>query len=140
MTRINVIPPNELHDQHLVAEYRELFMVGSSLQRSLKSPNWPKLKIPKDFTLNQGHVKFFYDKGQYLDKRYTSLVEEMKLRGMNPDPERLFKREQWPDKLYNDWRPTEHDMDIVRERIKQRINEKPNWYRKTPYVRESQRV
>ena len=29
MTRINIIHPNELTDQHLVAEYREIFMVGS---------------------------------------------------------------------------------------------------------------
>ena len=33
MTRINIIPTEELADQHLVAEYRELFMVGSALQR-----------------------------------------------------------------------------------------------------------
>jgi deoxyribonuclease (pyrimidine dimer) len=45
MTRINLVPPEELSDQHLVAEYREIFMVGSSLQRSLKSPNWKKQKI-----------------------------------------------------------------------------------------------
>ena len=42
MTRINLVPPEELSDQHLIAEYREIFMVGSSLQRSLKSPNWKK--------------------------------------------------------------------------------------------------
>jgi hypothetical protein len=32
MTRINIVPTEELADQHLVAEYRELFMVGSALQ------------------------------------------------------------------------------------------------------------
>jgi len=37
MTRINLVNPKELSDQHLVAEYREIFMVGSSLQRSMKS-------------------------------------------------------------------------------------------------------
>ena len=61
MTRINIVPTEELADQHLVAEYREMFMVGSALQRSLKSPNWEKNKKtwPKTFTLNGGHVKFF---------------------------------------------------------------------------------
>ena len=62
MTRINIIDPAELHDQHLVAEYREIFMVGSSLQRSLKSANWDPKNIPVSFTLNKGHVSFFYDK------------------------------------------------------------------------------
>ena len=66
MTRINLVPPEELSDQHLVAEYREIFMVGSSLQRSLGSPNWEKTKksIPKQFTLNKGHVKFFLRQGK----------------------------------------------------------------------------
>ena len=44
MTRINLVPPEELSDQHLVAEYREIFMVGYSLQRSLRSPNWENTK------------------------------------------------------------------------------------------------
>jgi len=139
MTRINLVDPNELSDQHLVAEYREIFMVGPALQRSLKSPNWNKTKetLPKEFTLNGGHVKFFYNKGKYLHKRYKELIEEMKSRGMNPDPLRTFKREQWPDDLYNDWSPTTKDLEIIRERITQRINQKPNWYRWTKSNRQS---
>lgn len=131
MTRINLIDPEELHDQHLVAEYRELFMVGSSLQRSLKSPNWNLAKIPKSFTLNKGHVSFFYDKGRYLSKRYKLLIKEMKNRGMNPDPDRVFKREQWPDEFYLDWVASDHDKAIIRERIQEKIDMKPNWYKKT---------
>ena len=69
MTRINIVHPSELTDQHLIAEYREIFMVGSSLQRSIKSKNWNPKDIPIKFTLNTGHVKFFYDKGKYLFKR-----------------------------------------------------------------------
>ena len=131
MTRINLVPISELADQHLVAEYREIFMVGSSLQRSLKSPNWCKTKnsLPKEFTLNKGHVKFFYNKGKYLYNRYLDLVEEMKNRGMNPDPLRKFKREQWPDELFHDWIPNDRDLLIIRERIQSRIQQKPNWYR-----------
>jgi len=131
MTRINLVPITELSDQHLVAEYREIFMVGPSLQRSLKSPNWNKTKetLPKEFTLNKGHVKFFYNKGKYLYNRYLELIKEMKNRGMNPDPLRKFKREQWPNELYNDWIPTTKDLEIIRKRIELRIQQKPNWYR-----------
>ena len=131
MTRINLVPITELSDQHLVAEYREIFMVGPSLQRSLKSPNWNKTKetLPKEFTLNKGHVKFFYNKGKYLYNRYLELIKEMKNRGMNPDPLRKFKREQWPDELFNDWMPSVKDLEIIRERIQLRIKQKPNWYR-----------
>ncbi len=87
MTRINIVNPDELTDQHLVAEYREIFMVGSSLQRSLKSKNWEKTlaNIPKKYTLNKGHVTFFYDKGKYLCKRYDSLIEDMKNSSRRPD-------------------------------------------------------
>ena len=134
MTRINIVEPSELTDQHLIAEYREIFMVGSSLQRSLKSKNWNPKSIPKKYTLNTGHVKFFYNKGKYLSKRYDELRTEMKARGMNPDSTRVFKREQWPDELYNDWQPTIEDLELIRERIAKRIAQKPNWYRKTNYL------
>ena len=133
MTRINLVDPSELSDQHLVAEYREIFMVGSSLQRSLKSKNWDKTlaNIPKKYTLNKGHVTFFYNKGKYLYKRYELLIEEMKNRGMNPDSERKFKTEQWPDELFNDWEPEPDDYKIIRARIKEKIEMKPDWYRFT---------
>ena len=133
MTRINLVDPSELSDQHLVAEYREIFMVGSSLQRSLKSKNWEKTlaNIPKKYTLNKGHVTFFYNKGKYLYKRYELLIEEMKNRGMNPDSERKFKTEQWPEELFNDWEPEPDDYKVIRARIKEKIEMKPDWYRFT---------
>ena len=131
MTRINIVEPSELTDQHLIAEYREIFMVGSSLQRSLKSKNWNPKDIPIKFTLNTGHVKFFYDKGKYLSKRYDELRTEMKARGMTPDVTRIFKREQWPEELWNDWMPLVEDYKIIRQRIQEKIEMKPNWYRKT---------
>jgi len=128
MTRINLVDPGDLSDQHLVAEYREIFMVGPALQRSLKSKNG-LTDIPKEFTLNKGHVKFFYNKGKYLHKRYKELIAEMKRRGMKPDPTHKFKTEQWPNELYKDWTPKDQDITIIRERIQQRINQKPYWYR-----------
>ena len=134
MTRINIVDPSELTDQHLVAEYREIFMVGSSLQRSLKSKNWNPKSIPKRYTLNTGHVKFFYNKGKYLSKRYDELRTEMKARGMNPDSTRVFKREQWPNELWNDWTPRIEDYKIIRKRIQEKIDMKPHWYRKTNYL------
>ena len=132
MTRINIIHPSELTDQHLIAEYREIFMVGSALQRSLKSKNWDVKSIPNKFTLNTGHVKFFYDKGKYLDIRYSQIISEMKRRGFNCDPNRSFPREIFiENKLYNHWSPTLEDYKIIEQRIQDKINQKPNWYRKS---------
>ena len=132
MTRINVIPADELMDQHLVAEYREIFMIGPSMNRSRKSASWSASKIPKEFTLNTGHVLFFANKGLYLKKRYDELVLEMKGRGMNPNPKRVFKVHEWPTEMYQDWVPPKESMQIIRERIALRISQRPDWYRKTP--------
>ena len=121
MTRINIIPVEELTDQHLIAEYREIFMVGSALQRSLKSPNWDFKNIPKKFNLGSGHVMFFYDKGKYLYKRYCELRTEMRKRRFNPDSKREYKLDQWPDSLFNDWIPTKEDQKIIRQRLEEKI-------------------
>jgi deoxyribonuclease (pyrimidine dimer) len=79
MTRINIVPLEELMDQHLIAEYREITMVPASIVRTLSSKKGVDYKkILKSFTLNEGHVYFFYDKGFYLSKRYKLLVIEIK--------------------------------------------------------------
>ena len=137
MTRINVIPVDQLTDQHLVAEYREMLMVPASLKRSLSSKNgMDKNRIPKQYTLNTGHVYFFYDKGKFLKERYDSLVNEMKRRGMKPDPERIFPTKVFKDNnLYNSWKVTDKAVQINNKRIIERINQKPDWYRRTKHKR-----
>ena len=70
---------------------------------------------------------WFYDKGEYLHKRFNALKEEMFKRGF--DPQNSFPEEIWPNHLYNDWTPSESDKNIVRERIKLRISQRPGWYR-----------
>ncbi|KGG36062.1 Pyrimidine dimer DNA glycosylase [Prochlorococcus sp. MIT 0703] len=50
---------------------------------------------------------------------------------MHPNPERQFKKEQWPSDLYKDWEPKAKDIELIRERIKEKINQKPTWYRWT---------
>ena len=133
MTRINIISPSELTDQHLIAEYREIFMVPGSLKRTLISKNgYLQSKVPKEYTLNSGHVYFFYNKGKYLNKRYKLIIKEMKLRGFNPDKERKFPKDIFINNdLYNDWSPNQNDIKIIRRRISEKIALKPDWYRKT---------
>ena len=134
MTRINIIPVSELTDQHLIAEYREITMIPAALTRTLNSKSgFIKKKIPDRFTLNTGHVYFFYDKGLYLYNRYDNIVEEMILRGFNPDFKRIFPKDIFPFELFNDWIPTIKEQEIVRSRIKEKIAMKPSWYRKTRY-------
>ncbi len=131
MTRINIIEPSELTDQHLIAEYREILMVGPSLNRTLNSPvGYNKNRVSNKYTLNTGHVYFFYNKGKYLDKRYKSLIDEMKRRGFKPDKNRLFSNTIFKDNnLYNDWNPTIEDIKVIRQRIDEKISMKPTYYR-----------
>ena len=134
MTRINIIPPTELMDQHLMAEFREILHVPKSLQRTLRSKaGFQKSRISKTYTLNTGHVYFFYNKGSYLQKRYEQVKEELLLRGFNIDPNKRFPIEDFPVELRNDWMPTLKEQEIIRERIALRISDKPHWYRKTTY-------
>ena len=88
-------------------------------------------RIGKEYTLNTGHVQFFYDKGLYLNNRYDELVSEMIDRGFNPDSNRKFPKEVFPAELYNDWSPSLEEQKIVRQRIAIRIAAKPEWYRYT---------
>lgn len=128
MTRINLVDPSELMDQHLIAEYREIRLLCTNLTRTLNSKlGYTPKKKPERFTLNIGHVYWFYDKGKYLHDRFNSIKIEMRKRGFEPLND--FQRELWPDHLYNDWNPSEVDKEIVRERIRLRISQRPNWYR-----------
>lgn len=132
MTRINTIPVGELADQHLMAEYRELPMVNASLKRSLRSKSQNGMKtIPKDYTLNTGHVKFFYNKGKYLYDRYHQLITELRYRGFEVKPdERSVDWSVFTDyNLYDDWQPVQKDHTINVERLILRIEQKPSWYR-----------
>lgn len=128
MTRINLVDPVELTDQHLIAEYREIRLLCANLQRTLKSKHgFQYEKVPSQYTLNKGHVYFFFTKGLYLHKRYESLKQEMRDRNFNPVND--FPVDVWPEHLYNDWQPNSNDLSVVRDRIDIRISTKPFWYR-----------
>lgn len=134
MTRINSgINPNKLHRAHLIAELREITMVPASLKRSLKTKtaNEVMRSVPKKFTLNAGHVKFFYNKLGYLQKRFNLLCDEMDRRGYTPDRERGVAFKYWSNEWCGDWTPTEDDNRLVQDRINLRISEKPHLYKDT---------
>lgn len=132
MTRINLINPIFLSDPHLMAEYRELPMVHQSLRRTLESKRGLILSsIPKKYTLNKGHVSFFYDKGKFLYQRYNKLVAELRFRGYNIDPD--SRNINWSifteNNLYGGYKPDCDDMLINYSRIRERLLFKRHWYK-----------
>jgi deoxyribonuclease (pyrimidine dimer) len=131
MTRINSdLDPKLLKRMHLVAELREITMVPASLRRSLRTIQSATIltRIPKKFTLNKGHVSYFYDKLRFLQKRFNKLADEMERRGYNPDRSRIKAFDGFDDMWYNDWTSTAEDDAIVTERINFRISQKPHLY------------
>jgi deoxyribonuclease (pyrimidine dimer) len=137
MTRINLCRPIQLADQHLIAEIKEINQLSGSFRISLNSKKGIIEKdLPLTFTLNTGHVKFFYNKGLYLFNRFNELKQEALKRGFNIQSE--FNNE-WlrnnQTNLYRDWLPEQQDKDLIIERITERVlntpkaQKKDNWYR-----------
>ena len=127
MTRINVISVKDLTDQHLMAEYRELPMVVAAARRS-KPDNY---KPTDKYTLNKGHVLFFYNKKKWLYNRWNELIAELRAREYNIDP--MARVVEWyhMDKFpQTEWQPDEYAHKVNMERIVERINSKPHWYKK----------
>lgn len=146
MTRINAgMPIKWLSDKHLLAEHREIKRIPNAVKN--RKVNWD-IPIPDKFTLGKGHVRFFYDKIRYLERRYKKLHEECIKRGFNvQDYSEAFKLYQ-PDsffdelnkgrhhynqltndsyqlieKAYRDWVPTQEAFELIKQRIKE-SNEK----------------
>lgn len=131
MTRINAgVFPEELHRLHLIAEYRELPMVPASLRRSLRTRRELDIlrNIPSQFTLNRGHVSFFYNKLIYLRERYELLKKEMRARGYFVDEFRDPGLGEFPTSFYGDWDETEEARAEVLIRIALRKAGKPHLY------------
>lgn len=132
MTRINSnLDPKLLKRAHLIAEWREMPMVPAALRRSLrtKTPEQIIQSIPKNFTLNTGHVKFFYNKLTFLKTRFNLIADEMERRGYTPDRSRANAFENFDKIWYGTWTPTASDDVIIVNRINQRIAEKPHLYK-----------
>ena len=66
MTRINLVPPAELCDQHLLAEHRELTRIPNAVAKG----KYHLKGQPAEYKLGEGHVRFFFNKLAFLKKRY----------------------------------------------------------------------
>jgi len=117
MTRINCgIKPAELTQKHLLAEHREIKRLPNLISRGRYNLN----NIPNEFTLGKGHVAFFYNKLEFVRKRYEELYTECKARGYNV----TYYGDAWnniPKEFMNDYIPTKRDEEIIRQRIKEKL-------------------
>ena len=132
MTRVSVGFTHQLCDKHLLKERIEVLRIPNKI----KAGKYKSKPIDK-FTLNTGHELSLMNKVLFLRKHYEALTEESIKRGFNPtDYSDAFK--DIPQHLMNDYTPTEYDIQIVRERITERLKTMKNlkYYREPITVEE----
>lgn len=126
MTRINLVPVEELSDQHLIAEYREL---PRCIKQNVNTSN-----APDKYCLGKGHVKWARHHCLFLLGRYVDLCKEMKFRGFKLGYG-LDSLLQLSDKLpledFKTYHPTRQDIELSQNRIIEKFRLKPNWYKWT---------
>jgi deoxyribonuclease (pyrimidine dimer) len=121
MVRINLIYTSSLTDEHLRAEYNEILMFFGYLKKYPEA-----FGIPCAYCLGKGHIRFFKDKLLYLKDRFEEIKHEMQLRGFKT--RKSVDISKFPKELRNDWQPSEKDLAIIKERLKEKINLKPDYY------------
>ena len=133
MTRINLVHVEDLADQHLFAEWREIKMIPAKLKKLEQTKlGYQIMKdVPKVYTLSTGHVRFFYDKMRFLYDRYNELTDELHKRYFNiaeHNADEIFFRVV-PEMQDPFWKPTKAEIAINIGRITERLNQRPSWYR-----------
>lgn len=131
LTRINTIHPSDLLDQWLIAEWRELPRIPNNI---LSGKAVITLSTtPKNYKLGANHVRFFYNKLLYLQKRHAIICDEMDRRGINRDKSVVVNlyglNSTHRNTLCNDWIPTKDSHGILIERLCERFE-----LRKKPYA------
>ncbi len=122
MVRINLINPKYLTDQHLIAEYNEILMLIGHVKKH------PKIhKQPKQYCLGTGHITFFKDKLVYIKQRHELIKKEMKKRNFKPT--KTINLKQFRKELKNNYKPCTKNKTIIKQRLIQKINKKPKYYR-----------
>lgn len=116
MTRINLVPPEELCDQHLLAEHRELTRIPNAVAKG----KFSLVGQPTDYKLGEGHVRFFFDKLLFLQKRYAQLHAECLARGFNVQ-NRWTADLPTDSYLWQDYIPSENALALNRARIAERM-------------------
>ncbi|AKE44740.1 endonuclease V N-glycosylase UV repair enzyme [Sinorhizobium phage phiM9] len=123
MTRINLVPPSELHDKHLRAEYFELPRVFTAVGKLVLKGRTPQHYAHfKEYRFGHGHVSFFYTRLNFLQTRFSLLVHELISRGVNVNRYSIVNSEI-PFEWYGVWTPTQQDIDLSRSRINERLEQ-----------------
>lgn len=129
MTRINVIPVRELSDNFILAEFWELPRLWTLIYKAMSKSD---KNLPDTYRMGEGHVRFFYNKITYLDKRHSQLWHEGNRRGLplDKDPslpywyddvlamaDALLAMGENPLFWFQDYEPTPEAVQLNRDRL-----------------------
>ena len=118
------IYPENLTDEHLFAEQRELKMLPSLYGR-LKAHDMSS--VPDRFTLGKGHMLFFLYKPGYTLDRYNKVFNECVKRGFKIEDE-SFRWDVYPEK-HEGYTEIGFEKQIIAERIVEKIKSSPKpWF------------
>lgn len=132
MTRINLVHVQELADQHLMAEYRELPRVFNAVRKHVQDGKRVNdFKINPIYLLGTGHVTFFYNKLQYLVDRHMQLVQECLRRGINIQNIEPNDISDIPTEFCHNYTPCIKEVELSRQRLIEKLKMKPKWYKYT---------
>jgi len=127
MTRINVISVKELSDQWLLAEYREL---PRCIKQDINIKN-----APLKYCLGKGHMKWARCHIIFLLTRYKEICDEMIYRGFKVNYTYLELLKWTYDNVNHDlfcgYIPDVLDININYNRLLEKYNQKPNFYKWT---------
>ena len=81
MTRVNVVPVDELTNKMLGGELHEITRLCTLARDNTKKYGnasvWAKAKkVPAQYTLGTGHMQFFVPRITYIVERYSALCAE----------------------------------------------------------------
>lgn len=131
MTRINLVPPSELSDQHLIAEYHELPRV---IKQDINIKD-----APEKYCLGKGHMKWAKLFSASTVRRYYQLYNEMVYRGFKPRYHWQSLFTLWCNQgdTMNWYFPSREDVELSRSRLVEKYNLKPDYYKWTKRHRPS---
>ncbi len=136
MTRINttmstgLFTHDMLLDQHLFIAYREITRISAAARLLLPSEEVPA------YVMGTGHMKFFYDKGEFLARQCEELYQACVARGKWPNiTHKVYKPHpeyvcpvSGPVSLNNDWQPDRQAHLVNLIRLHEKLQDKPSFY------------
>lgn len=128
MTRVNLVPPSTLCDQHLLGEYHEICRIPQGVITGRLKVSYPDR--PEFYTRGPGHMKFFTNKCQFIHERFLLVVSECLKRGFVvtgrfPDTTKLYELG-----CYWTWQPSPYEIGVSKDWLQSKMPPDPRWYRK----------